>query len=50
MLNKMSGSHVAYSVGFKSQSAYIAAFKKNMGCLPSEYKKSKKFFDKNAHL
>lgn len=43
MLNEMSGSHVAYSVGFKSQSAYIAAFVKNMGCLPSEYKKQKWF-------
>jgi len=41
LLNEMSGSGAAYEVGFKSQSAYIAAFKKNMGCLPSEYKKHK---------
>ncbi len=41
LLNEMSSSGAAYEVGFKSQSAYIAAFKKNMGCLPSEYKKHK---------
>lgn len=39
LLNEMSSLGAAYEVGFKSQSAYIAAFKKNMGCLPSEYKK-----------
>ena len=41
LLNEMSSSEAAYEVGFKSQSAYIAAFKKNMECLPSEYKKHK---------
>lgn len=41
LLNEMSSSGAGYEVGFKSQSAYIAAFKKNMGCLPSEYKKHK---------
>ncbi len=41
LLNEMSSSGAAYEVGFKSQSSYIAAFKKNMGCLPSEYKKHK---------
>ena len=41
LLNEMSTSEAAYEVGFKSQSAYIAAFKKNMECLPSEYKKHK---------
>jgi len=41
LLNEMSSSGAAYEVGFKSQSTYIAAFKKNMGCLPSEYKKHK---------
>lgn len=39
LLNEMLSSRAAYEVGFKSQSAYIAAFVKNMGCLPSEYKK-----------
>lgn len=39
ILNEMLLSQVAYSVGFKSQSAYISAFVKNMGYLPSEYKK-----------
>ena len=29
----------SYAVGFHSQSAYISAFVKNMGCLPSEYKR-----------
>lgn len=28
----------AYAVGFHSQSAYIAAFKRTMGCLPSAYR------------
>ncbi len=41
MLSKMRGADAAYSVGFKSQSSYIAAFVKNIGCLPSEYKKQK---------
>lgn len=39
LLNEMLLSEVAYSVGFKSQSAYISAFVKNMGYLPSAYKK-----------
>lgn len=38
LLNIMKGADAAYTVGFKSQSSYIAAFVKNMGCLPSEYK------------
>ncbi len=29
---------VAYAVGYHSQSAFIDAFKKNMHCLPSEYR------------
>lgn len=41
LLKNMRGADAAYSVGFKSQSSYIAAFVKNMGCLPSEYKKQK---------
>lgn len=41
LLNKMLLSQVAYSVGFKSQSAYISAFVKNMNCLPSEYRRQK---------
>ena len=41
LLNEMLSSQAAYEVGFKSQSAYIAAFVKNMGFLPSEYKKHK---------
>ena len=39
LLGKMLCADVAYAVGFGSQSAYIAAFRKNLGCLPSEYKK-----------
>ncbi len=39
LLNEMLSSNAAYEVGFRSQSAYISAFFKNMGCLPSEYKK-----------
>jgi len=30
-----------YSVGFRSVSSYINAFRKITGCLPSEYKKKK---------
>ena len=41
LLNEMLLSQAAYTVGFKSQSAYISAFVKNMGYLPSEYKKKK---------
>lgn len=39
LLTRMSITEAGYAVGFRSQSVYIAAFKKNMGCLPSEYKK-----------
>lgn len=38
LLQKMNVADAAYAVGFHSQSAYISAFTKNMGCLPSEYK------------
>lgn len=38
LLQKMNVADAAYAVGFHSQSAYISAFAKNMGCLPSEYK------------
>lgn len=38
-LEKGSVAQASYAVGFKSQSAYISAFVKNMGCLPSEYKR-----------
>lgn len=41
MLRQMLISEVSYAVGFNSQSAYISAFVKNMGCKPSEYKKNK---------
>lgn len=41
LLKIMRGADAAYTVGFKSQSSYIAAFVKNIGCLPSEYKKQK---------
>ena len=34
----MSVAEAAYAVGFHSQSTFISAFKKTMGCLPSEYK------------
>ena len=40
LLSQMRGADAAYAVGFRSQSAYISAFVKNMGCLPSEYKRS----------
>lgn len=39
LLAQMSITEACYAVGFRNPSAYIAAFKKNMGCLPSEYKK-----------
>lgn len=42
LLKKMSVADACYNVGFKSQSAYIAAFVKNIGCLPKEYKKTRK--------
>ena len=38
LLPLMSITEACYAVGFRNPSAYIAAFKKNMGCLPSEYK------------
>lgn len=38
LLAKMSITEACYAVGFRSPSVYIAAFKKTMGCLPSEYK------------
>lgn len=38
LLYKLGGAGASYAVGFKSQSSYIRAFVKNMGCLPSEYK------------
>lgn len=39
LLAQMSITEAGYAVGFRNQSVYIAAFKKNMGCLPSRYKK-----------
>ena len=39
LLARMNVTDAAYAVGFHSQSAYIAAFEKNVGCKPSEYKK-----------
>ena len=39
LLEQMSVTEAGYAVGFRSQSAYIAAFRKNMGCLPSRYQK-----------
>lgn len=42
LLEHMSVAEVAYTVGFHSQSAFISAFKKNMQCLPSEYKLRRK--------
>ena len=39
LLPQMSITEACYAVGFRNPSVYIAAFKKNMGCLPSEYKK-----------
>ena len=38
-LENGSVAQASYAVGFHSQSSYIAAFVKNMGCLPSEYKR-----------
>lgn len=42
LLEGKSVADVAYTVGFHSQSAFINAFKKNMQCLPSEYKLKRK--------
>ena len=39
LLPKMNITEACYAVGFRNPSVYIAAFKKNMGSLPSEYKK-----------
>ncbi len=39
LIGKMTGAEISYKVGFKSQSAFISAFYKNTGALPSEYKK-----------
>lgn len=39
LIGKMTVAEASYAVGFRSQSSYIAAFVKNVGCLPSEYKK-----------
>lgn len=38
LLPKMNVADSAYAVGFKSQSAFISAFKKHIGHLPSEHK------------
>jgi AraC-like DNA-binding protein len=38
LLETASVADVSYAVGFRSQSAFITAFKRNMNCLPSEYK------------
>ena len=42
LLPVMNIADAAYSVGFRSQSSYIAAFFETMGCLPSEYKSKNK--------
>ena len=42
LLPMMNVADAAYSVGFRSQSSYIAAFFETMGCLPSEYKSKNK--------
>jgi len=39
LLTQMSVTETCYAVGFRNPSVYIAAFKKNTGCLPSPYKK-----------
>lgn len=39
LIGNMTVAEASYAVGFRSQSSYIAAFVKNVGCLPSEYKK-----------
>lgn len=41
LLGHMSVAEASYSVGFRSQSSYIAAFRRMFGCLPSEYKKTR---------
>ena len=42
LLEHMNVAEVAYAVGFRSQSAFINAFKQNMHCLPSKYKSKRK--------
>ncbi len=42
LLDKMGVTEAAYAVGYRSQSAFIDAFKKCMHCLPSEYKAKNK--------
>ncbi|MBR2019123.1 MAG: helix-turn-helix transcriptional regulator [Clostridia bacterium] len=39
LLAGMNVTDAAYAVGFRSLSSYIAAFERNVGCKPSEYKK-----------
>lgn len=39
LLEHMSVADACYAVGFGNQTSYIAAFRRKMGCLPSEYKK-----------
>ena len=41
LLREMSVAQAAYAVGFRSQSAYIAAFKRTMGCLPCAYRRGR---------
>lgn len=40
LLEDMSVADVCYAVGFGNQTSFISAFRRVMGCLPSEYKKS----------
>lgn len=42
LLPQMSVTEACYGVGFRNPSVFIAAFKKTLGCLPSEYKKQQK--------
>ncbi len=39
LLENMSVADTCYAVGFGNQTSFIAAFRRVMGCLPSEYKK-----------
>ncbi len=41
LLEYMSVADACYAVGFGNQTSYIAAFRRQMGCLPSEYKRVK---------
>jgi len=47
LMSQLSITEDCYAVGLRTPSVYIAAFRKNMGCLPSEYKKMS--FERN-HL